>query len=183
MLTSGVFKLIEVKRSGVTADKKKYVHVLAVDFFNQNEKDSDVKTNFFILKAFGSTAEFIERNISGARRAFVTGELDVTNYMDKMEVSKKLTFNGQSGSVKFKVDVEKTSLSINITNIRFLDKPHDSATTFIADDSDDDEVVFSVEDDDTTTSGSSSFVINTEDKKSKAKAKDEEELPPRGKRR
>lgn len=149
MLTTGVYKIIEVKRTGTTKDGRKYVHCLAVDFFNQGDKETGKKGQFVTLKAFGSTAEFIERNVNSIRRAYISGELSVDTYMDKMEVTKTITFNGTKGKVKFNVDVPKTSLSLDVQNIRFLDKPNEKSDeiAMIADDSD--EATFIVEDEET----------------------------------
>lgn len=148
MQTNGIFKLIEIKRTGETAgkNKTKYIHVLAVDFFNQKKEGEEGKADFFLVKAFGATADFIERNMSGSRRAFITGDLEIGHYMEKMAVEKKLTFAGQSGKAKFEVDVEKTSISIIARDVRFLDKPNETATVFVPDESGSgDEVIFEVD--------------------------------------
>lgn len=153
MQTTGVFKLIEVKRTGETTgkNKTKYIHVLAVDFFNQKKEGEEGKADFFMVKAFGATADFIERNMAGSRRAFITGDLSIDHYTDKMAVEKKLTFAGQSGKAKFDVDVERTSISIIARDVRFLDKPNESATIFVPDgESNSDEVVFEVDEPGTT---------------------------------
>lgn len=146
MQTNGIFKLIEIKRAGETAgkNKTKYIHVLAVDFFNQKKEGE--KADFFIIKAFGATADFIERNMSGSRRAFITGDLEIGHYIEKMPVEKKLTFAGQYGKAKFDVDVEKTNISIVARDVRFLDKPNETATVFVPDESGNgDEVIFEVD--------------------------------------
>lgn len=171
MQTTGVFKLIEIKRTGETTGKSKtkYIHVLAVDYFNQKKEDEDKKVDFFMIKAFGSTAEFIERNMSGSRRAFVVGDLEIGHYMEKMAVEKKLTFAGQSGKAKFEVDVEKTSISIIARDVRFLDKPNEKASIFVPDEeSSSDEVVFEVDDQNESTSSNGetagSYTVEVEGK-------------------
>ena len=159
MQTNGVFKLIEIKRTGETAGKSKtkYIHVLAVDFFNQKKEGEEGKADFFIIKAFGATADFIERNMSGSRRAYISGDLEIGHYTDKMSVEKKLTFAGQSGKAKFEVDVEKTSISIIARDVRFLDKPNETATVFVPDESGNgDEVIFEVDEPGTESTPASS---------------------------
>lgn len=154
MQTSGVFKLIEIKRKGETAGAKtKYIQVLAVDFFNQKKEGEEGKADFFLVKAFGATADFIERNMSSCRRAFVTGDLEIGHYTDKMSVEKKLTFAGQTGKAKFDVEVERTSISIIARDVRFLDKPNESVAVFVADEVGSGDVVeFVVEDSETPSS-------------------------------
>lgn len=170
MQTNGIFKLIEIKRAGETAgkNKTKYIHVLAVDFFNQKKEGEEGKADFFIIKAFGATADFIERNMSGSRRAFITGDLEIGHYTDKMPVEKKLTFAGQSGKAKFEVDVEKTSISIVARDVRFLDKPNETATVFVPDENgNSDEVVFEVDDAGSTSSNgktAGSYTVEVEGK-------------------
>ena len=171
MQTNGVFKLIEIKRTGETAgkNKTKYIHVLAVDFFNQKKEGEEGKADFFIIKAFGATADFIERNMSGSRRAFITGDLEIGHYTDKMHVEKKLTFAGPSGKAKFDVDIEKTSISIVARDVRFLDKPNEKASIFVPDEeSSSDEVVFEVDDQNESTSSNEetagSYTVEVEGK-------------------
>lgn len=170
MQTNGVFKLIEVKRKGETTgkNKTKYIHVLAVDFFNQKKEGEEGKADFFMVKAFGSTADFIERNMAGSRRAFITGDVVIDHYTDKIQVEKKLTFNGQSGKAKFDVEVEKTSISIIARDVRFLDKPNESAgAVFVADDSSSDEVIFEVDepgDSNTNTETAGSYTVEVDGK-------------------
>lgn len=170
MQTNGVFKLIEIKRTGETTgkNKTKYIHVLAVDFFNQKKEGEEGKADFFMIKAFGATADFIERNMSGSRRAFITGDLEIGHYTDKMPVEKKLTFAGQSGKAKFEVDVEKTSISIVARDVRFLDKPNETATVFVPDENgNSDEVVFEVDDAGSTSSNgetAGSYTVEVEGK-------------------
>ena len=158
MQTNGVFKLIEIKRAGETAgkNKAKYIHVLAVDFFNQKKEGEEGKADFFIIKAFGATADFIERNMSGSRRAYVSGDLEIGHYMEKMDVEKKLTFAGQSGKAKFEINVEKTSISIVARDVRFLDKPNETTTVFVPESENGDEVIFEVDEPGTESTPASS---------------------------
>ena len=170
MQTNGIFKLIEIKRAGETAgkNKTKHIHVLAVDFFNQKKEGEEGKADFFIIKAFGATADFIERNMSGSRRAYISGDLEIGHYMEKMAVEKKLTFAGQSGKAKFDVDVEKTSSSIVARDVRFLEKPNETATVFVPDENgNSDEVVFEVDDAGSTSSNgetAGSYTVEVEGK-------------------
>ena len=156
---SGVFKLISVKASGVTkTTKEKYVSLLAVDFFNQpteEEREAGVKCQYYMLKAFGSTADFILRNFSesnGTRRAFVSGDVQLDTYKTTQKVTKTLVFDGKKGNATFDVEVERTSVAIRINDIRFLDKPNAKADTteFVPVESGEEVYNFTVVDDNAT---------------------------------
>lgn len=171
-MINGIFKLIRIQREGVTSNGSHYINVLAVDFFGQKKEgeDDNKKADFYMLKAYGSTADFVKRNCTGTRRAFVIGELQVEHYKDTMEVEKKLIFNGQSGHIKFNVEVEKTSLSINVSSIRFLDKPNETSDIqFQADNANSDEVEFTPDNSSSTSTDKSTdtkgnFEVNVDGK-------------------
>ena len=133
--TTGVFKLISVKANGTAKNGRKYVHILAVDFFNQpteEERNQGVKCQFFMLKAFGDKAEFLLKNFNdanGTRRAFIAGDIQLDTYTSKQKVSKTISFNGQKGKCTFDIDVAKKSVGIIVNDIRFLDKPNAKANT------------------------------------------------------
>lgn len=155
---SGVFKLISVKANGTAKNGRKYVNVLAVDFFNQpteEERNAGVKCQFFMLKAFGDTANFILRNFNdsnGTRRAFVSGEIQLDTYKTTQPVKKTITHKGQKGTVEFDVEVDRTSVGVIVNDIRFLDKPNAKASSieFKVDNEEEDIVKFTVTDDSET---------------------------------
>lgn len=163
MITTGVFKILKIERSAYTSNKTKYVHCLAVDFFNQGDKEAGIKGQFVMLKAFGSNAEFLEKNAVGIRRVYVSGELSVDTYKEKIELSDKISFNGVSGTVKIPGEVEKQSLSITVHSARFLDKPNESATgaTFIADESGSGSTFVPDEAGESSVPNSENFVVET----------------------
>lgn len=114
MLLNGMVRILKINRFGKTSKGEAYVHCSAFSYDNEEQ--------FIMVKAFGSEAEFIQRNLKGARRAFVSGNLKVDTYQEEMEVTKSLMISGSKKSVKFKVKVDKTSLSLDINTIQFIDK-------------------------------------------------------------
>lgn len=138
MLLNGMVKILKVNRGGKTSNGLAYVHCSAISYDNNEQ--------FIMVKAFGSEAEFIQRNLKGARRAFVSGNLKVDTYTEDMEVTKSLVINGAKKTVKFKVQVEKTGLSLEAHAIQFIDKAKSDDEVEIVDGCDEDVIILDDED-------------------------------------
>lgn len=118
MNTTGIFRLHEIKREGVTRESNTpYVHVTAFDFYAQEDKNEA----FIMIHAFGSTAEYIKRNLTKSRRAFVVGDLDLHRYIEEVPVTKIIKVDGKKVKVTFNVDQERSNLCIVANQVRFLD--------------------------------------------------------------
>lgn len=133
MLLNGMVKILKVNREGKTSNGNAYVHCSALSYDNNEQ--------FIMIKAFGSEAEFIQRNLKGARRAFVSGALKVETYTETMEVTKSMTINGAKKTAKFNVEVEKTGITLEAHSIQFIDKAKSDDEELEIVDADD-EVVF-----------------------------------------
>lgn len=114
MILNGVVKVLKVNREGVDKNGNLYVHCSAVSY--------DSNEQFVMVKAFGSTAEYISRNLNSPRRAFISGDLVIDTYEETTEVVKVVSFGGTKKKVKFPIVEEKTSVSINARSLQFIDK-------------------------------------------------------------
>lgn len=157
MLLNGMVKILKVNREGKTSTGQSYVHCSAISYDNNEQ--------FIMIKAFGSEAEFIKRNLKGARRAFVSGSFKVETYTEDMEVTKSMTIGGVKKTAKFKVAVEKTSITIEAHSIQFIDKAKSDDEEIIL--TDEDEIEFIDEECEVTTDGEESeeMVIEVEEEK------------------
>lgn len=153
MNTTGIFRLHEIKREGVTRESNiPYVHVTAFDFYAQEDKNEA----FIMIHAFGSTAEYIKRNLTKSRRAFIVGNLDLHRYIEEVPVTKIIKVDGKKVKVTFNVDQERSNLCIVANQVRFLDTREDEEVEGETLEADDDgiEVAEVIEDgEDTDTSG------------------------------
>lgn len=152
-MINGVFKLIKINTKGIGKNGQRYLTATAVNFFDQvskEDRENGIKDTFYSLSFFGNKAEFVEKNFKsedGARRVYLSGELQLRNYMGKQEVTKYLKIEGKKVKATFSVEVEKTSAHVIVDNIRFLDKPNDRAVEVVEENNDDDEIVAEVCDD------------------------------------
>lgn len=135
MQLSGIFKLLKISRQGKDKNGNSYVHVSALSYSDEQ---------FIMVKAFGSNADFIIRNLNGARRAYVAGTLVTAMYEQTTvgEMTLKLK-SGQEVVKRGDVKVEALGLSLNVSNIQFLDKKSDNSADA---EIDDDEIELSDED-------------------------------------
>lgn len=138
MQISGVFKLLEVTRSGETKHEETFVHCSAISY--------DKSEQFIMIKAFGTDADFIIRNLNGVRRAFVTGELVMSEYEETVDIIKTVAIDGKKRKIKFPIVETKTGLSLHVNSIQFLDKKKDDEYEDVTDECDDDDIILCCDD-------------------------------------
>lgn len=123
MITTAVIKLQEVKSVGVTKETGvKYMNILGFDFHAEYEEDALVKVSVFGDKM----VEYLEKNLTGPRRALVTGVIELNRYYEEVPVEKVVRANGQTFKVKFSVKQEKSNFNLIAKDIKFIDSKENS---------------------------------------------------------
>lgn len=141
---NGVFSLLSIQRKGVDANGNAWCQVNAIA--RQDEKKEN--TEFFYVHLFGTQADFAIRNLTEARRAYITGELKVESYIEVIEIKTEVTVNcAKAMGIEDQLDEEVKAMSIVTvpvvkevetvqyrnqlypTHIEFLDKKRSDETT------------------------------------------------------
>lgn len=121
MVATGTMRILKKVDGGEDKNGNAWAHFAAISC---EEVVDDVKTSdFYILKAFGNMAEYIERNLNGPRRATVSGELVVENYVKDVVMKKDVEIEGEVYEIEFTTQVEaQTTYIHNVSVCKFLDK-------------------------------------------------------------
>lgn len=127
--TTGLIKLLKINNEGVTKDARHipFINISAVEWAN---KDED-KNSFLIVKAFGSTAEYIKRNLNGPRRAMVSGTLTIEKYMAKKTVNQKFDVMGKIQEVPVTVNYEACTTVLIVDSVQFIDKRYEKEEAIV----------------------------------------------------
>lgn len=129
MIATGNMRILKKLDGGMGSDNQAWAHFAAIsceEYVNENEKKND----FYILKAFGSMAQYIERNLNEPRRAQIAGELRLEKYTKDLVIKKEVAIENDSYDISFNTQVETQRTTIhNVSMCKFFDKKRDKEVT------------------------------------------------------
>jgi single-stranded DNA-binding protein len=120
MVANGNMRILKKLDGGEGTDGRPWAHFAAISC---EETEEDVKKNdFYILKTFGSMAEYIDRNLNMPRRVFVSGRIRLEKYNKEVLTSRKVKIGEKNYDIDFTSSVETQRTSIYVDVCDFLDK-------------------------------------------------------------
>lgn len=129
MIGTGNMKILKKLDGGMGSDNQAWAHFAAIsceEYVGENEKKND----FYILKAFGSMAQYIERNLNEPRRAQIVGELKLEKYTKDLVIKKEVPIGNDSYDISFTTQVETQRAVVhNVSMCKFFDKKREKEMT------------------------------------------------------
>lgn len=120
MIANGNMRILKKLDGGEDSNGKAWAHFAAISC---EETVEEVKKNdFYILKTFGSMAEYIDRNLNMARRAFVSGRIRLEKSNKDVAMRRKVKIGEDTYDIDFTSTVETQRTSIYVNECDFLDK-------------------------------------------------------------
>lgn len=120
MIATGNMRILKKLDGGKDTNGNTWAHFAAISCEETVEEVQ--KNDFYILKSFGNTAEYIERNLNMPRRAMVSGELKLEKYFREVALKKEVNIEGDTYEIDFTTSVETQRTSIYVTSCTFLDR-------------------------------------------------------------
>lgn len=122
MTATGNVRILKKLDGGKTVNNTSWAHFLAVSH-EEFISDSEIKSDKYILKAFGEMADFISRNLNAPRRAFVVGTLRSERYTKQVPITRNIKIGNKAYSVDLTTPMEFTRTVIyNVSQCDFLDR-------------------------------------------------------------
>ena len=122
MIGTGNMRILKKLDGGKDANGVAWAHFAAItceEYISETEKKSD----FYILKAFGSMAEYITRNLNAPRRAQVVGTIRIEKYLKDLNIEREVQIGDETYKINLSTQVEAQRTVIhNVTVCDFLDK-------------------------------------------------------------
>lgn len=129
MVATGNMRILKKLDGGMGSDNQAWAHFAAIsceEYVNETEKKND----FYILKAFGSMAQYIERNLNEPRRAQVTGELKIEKYKKDLVIKRDVNIGDDTYEISFNTQIETQRPIIhNVSMCKFFDKKREKEAT------------------------------------------------------
>lgn len=123
MIATGNMRILKKLDGGKDSLGKTWAHFAAISCEETVEEVQ--KNDFYILKTFGTMAEYIERNLNTPRRVLVSGELKLEKYFREVPVKREVTIEKDTYEIDFTSSVETQRTSIYINTCTFIDKKRD----------------------------------------------------------
>lgn len=122
MIGTGNMRILKKLDGGKDVNKVSWAHFAAVtceEYVSEGEKKSD----FYILKAFGSMADYMSRNLNTPRRAQISGTIKVEKYLKDLPITREVKIGNDTYKIDFstKIETQRTIIH-NVTVCNFLDK-------------------------------------------------------------
>ena len=126
MVATGTMRILKKLDGGEDKNGQAWAHFAAISCEETVEEVK--KSDFYVLKTFGSMAEYIERNLNGPRRAIVSGELVIEKYLKDVVMKREVKIEEDTYEIEFTTKVEAQSTYIqNVSVCKFLDKKKDKS--------------------------------------------------------
>lgn len=130
MMVTGYMKILKKIDGGLDCNNEPWAHFSAItNEIDENDNsyvDGEHNNDFYIIKAFGKMANYIERNLCIPRRVLVCGELVIEKSMKDFSISKEVDIESETYTMVFDTKKESVVHVIhNISKCRFLDKIQD----------------------------------------------------------
>jgi hypothetical protein len=119
VVATGTMKVLKKLDGGLDENGKPWAHFAAISCETVEEEEK--KNDFYVLKTFGTTCEYVERNLVHVRRALVSGELKLEKYKKDIKISKDVSIEGEIYSIDFTSKVETQRTCVYVNTCDFLD--------------------------------------------------------------
>lgn len=120
MIASGNMRILKRLDGGEDVNGNPWAHFAAITC--EEMVDDTKKNDFYILKTFGSMVEYVERNLTTPRRAFITGELRQEKSIKEAPIKKNVSIGGKQYGISFapKFETQRACIFVNVCD--FIDK-------------------------------------------------------------
>lgn len=123
VIATGNMRVLKKLDGGKDSLGKTWAHFAAISCEETVEEVQ--KNDFYILKTFGSMAEYIERNLNAPRRVLVSGELKLEKYFREVPVKREVKIENDTYEIDFTSSIETQRTSIYVQSCTFIDKKRD----------------------------------------------------------
>lgn len=124
MVATGTMRILKKLDGGEDKNGNAWAHFAAISC--EETVENVQKNDFYVLKTFGTMAEYIERNLNMPRRAIISGELVVEKYMKDVAMKREVKIGKETYEIDFTTQVESQWTYIhNVSVCKFLDKKRD----------------------------------------------------------
>ena len=122
MIGTGSMRILKKLDGGKDVNGVSWAHFAAItceEYLSESEKKSD----FYILKAFGSMADYMTRNLNAPRRALISGTIRVEKYLKDLPIVREVQIGDDVYKIDLSTQVEAQRTVIhNVTVCDFFDK-------------------------------------------------------------
>lgn len=123
MIATGNMRILKKLDGGKDVNGNSWAHFAAISCEETVEEVQ--KNDFYILKSFGTLADYIERNLNTPRRVLVSGELKLEKYFREIPIKREVKIEKDIYEIDFTSSIETQRTSIYVHSCTFLDKKRD----------------------------------------------------------
>lgn len=123
VIATGNMRILKKLDGGKDSLGKAWAHFAAISCEETVEEVQ--KNDFYILKTFGTMAEYIERNLNTPRRVLVSGELKLEKYFKDVLIKREVQIEKDTYEIDFTSSIETQRTSIYVNTCTFIDKKRD----------------------------------------------------------